>query len=201
MSRPINKKLRKEILNAFNNHLHRTQKEIEEHLRDKNLFVSYQATRRMLRAMVNEGLLTILPQRGEKNALVFMKVVFVDHAQFKTLEGKTVNLPEFIRYVSKLNWPVFSEEANQRVRNIILDVLASSYTEPYEAKGLTPPVAPGEARQDLSLLLKGLSTWHRFISDFLEANIWSDFHREKLAEEFKERFPELHAALVDRNEA
>jgi len=181
--------------------MHRTLKEVCEHLQDYEggkFWVNEQSARRMLNKMVAEGLLNTFG-RGEKNAIIYTKTIFSNQAWFKTFDGEVAGLENFIRHVDDLEWPVFSDEAMRMIKTLIIQSLASAYPEPYVNKGKTP-VAPSVVRQELKTLLNGLSRWTIFLKNFLEAPVWTDFQREQLAAEFKTDYANLHAALVDRKD-
>lgn len=195
MARPTNKEYRAIILGAFDTHMHRTLREVNDYLDSQRQFISNQSTRRMLNKMVSEGLLIEL-QRTEKNAIVYTKAFFNPMRKFATLEGELVGLKEFITLVSQLDSNVIDKKALTMVKGLMLNCLASTHPEPYTAKGRSP-VAKEDVKRNLTVLLGALSTWHSFIKNFLDAKIWDDFNREMIGREFKGSLIMEHAAIVD----
>lgn len=195
--RPTNKQYREIILGAFDAHTHRTIKEVNEYLRERNAYVSEQSTRRMLTKMLSEGLLIDLGRRGDKNAVIYTKAIFNQHRFYPTLNGSPVQLPEFVSSVSQLDSKLIDTAALNYVKRLILDSLASAYPEPYIAKGKSP-VAKELVVRELTVVLDQLAQWHNFIKSFLEAKVWEDYQRDSLANEFKTKYPVIHALIVDK---
>lgn len=195
--RPTNKQYREIILGAFDTHTHRTIKEVNEYLRERNAYVSEQSTRRMLTKMLSEGLLIDLGRRGDKNAVIYTKAIFNQHRFYPTLNGSPVQLPEFVSHVSQLDSKLVAFEALVYIKRLMLDSLASTYPEPYLAKGKSP-VAKELVIRELNTVLDQLAHWHNFIKSFLETKVWEDYQRDSLANEFKTQYPVIHALIVDR---
>lgn len=197
MPRPTRNEYRTAILGAFDKQLHCTLKDVVTHLQTTPFFVSEQSTRRMLKRMTQEGLLTEINKRGEKNAVIYTKAVFNQFRQFVTLEGELVSLRAYIHSISQLDSNVIDSKALELIKGLMLEGMASSYQKPYITKGISP-VADEEVRRQLNVLLNALSTWHEFIKNYLDSKIWDEHNRADLAKEFESALVEEHAAIVDR---
>lgn len=196
MARPVSKEYRAAILGAFDRHTIRSIKEVNNHLHNVGEFVSYQSTRRMLKTLVAEGLLSELPSRLDKNTLQYTKLVFNSSVALVTLDGKLVNVSQFAQSLVKQEFPaVISQEAGEAIKKWMLDVLASSYEQGFADKRDIPD--PDSLKKRLTKTLDMLQEMHRFVKNFMESGAFSPVARGHLADEFVKQYPELHAALVE----
>ena len=195
MARPVNKDYRAEILNAFDNQLMLTIKEVQTHLNDNGFpEASYQSTRRFLIKMAKEGLIGELPRRAG-HILVYTKLLANGHLRFFNYDGEMVSLLKFIDdLVNATEFsPIFSDYIQKRIKSAILDYLAGHHDGPYKSKNREAPDVR-QMEKALREVVEGTRQMHLFISRFLQTPV----DKERLILEFKTTCAEQHAAIVDR---
>lgn len=198
MARPPNKDYRAAILGAFDRHTIRNIKEINNYLKEVDQFTSYASTRRMLIRLCNEGLLSELPGRGNKNAIQYTKLILNQSIALVTFNKQLVETKRFIDELIPTKFPeVIHPQAEQAIKQWMLDTLASTYPQGYEDKRELPD--PDSLKQKLETTLEMLKDVHQFIKGFLESGAFSPVARQYLSEDFRDELAEYHAAIVDNN--
>jgi len=195
LSKPIDVEYRAAILGAFDSYTLRTVKEINNHLQNMGEFKSYRSTLRMLDKLVNEGVLSKLPRRGDKHALVFSKLVFNHNVvHLSNANQELLELGSFIQYV--MDWDsdgMLSKGAQNALKVWILDTLASAVPEAFEDKRDIPD--PNHIKRKLKGMLDMTGKLHGFIKSFLDSEVFSPVARDNLAQEFRES-PETMNLLI-----
>lgn len=199
MARPLKHDARTDILDGLDRKPISSVNDICDYLKEIKKFHSEQATRRMLMRMCNEGLITELPTRGNHNKVLYTKMLMPNVARLVSPNGKDLTLRAFIHELVNYEDPdsILSPSALTAIRAWMLDVLGSSVPKAYEAKARPVP-DEYELRSRLLEVQSMLSSYHKFISQFLKADIWSEYARENLAKEFNTNCVEEHAVIVDR---
>jgi hypothetical protein len=197
MTRPLRKDYRAAILGAFDNKLDVTLKDVTDHLKSVDAYISDNSARRMIHKMIREGLIVEIG-KGDKNKAIWTKAVFNKHTMFRGMDEQLISMRKFIHSVASLESKVISPEALSAIKTSILEILASSYPEPYAVRGSNAVPDHEALRRDLSTITTALAKWHLFIRNFLETDIWDDASRERLAKEFQSSYVEEHAAIVNK---
>lgn len=214
LTKTPNEALRTAILSAFDqspictiihvvNHIQAIDEKyelfsLESYARTNTSSISYRSTRRTMQSMVREGLLTEIPQRGNKNQIFFTKAMFKNATRFVDLDGNTISLREFIYKLTDnaYDLPLIEPNAMNVIKAWMLAVLGSSIPDAYTAKGKpVPPVA--EYRQKLREVQIMTKKFHMLISEFLKADVWTPVAKETLAREFNSNCVEEHSIIVD----
>lgn len=199
MSRPVRRELRTAILDGLDKKPISTVKDVISHLKETNQYQSDQSTRRMLIKMCREGLVYELPKRGDKGTIFYTKHMFNKHLRLITANGENVTLRGFIHELLENTSPdILSDSAMKAIKVWMLDSLGSTIPVAYSSKSREVPdefVLKGKLEETAAML----SYWHKFVTNFLNADIWSEFAREKLAEDFNSNCVEEHAIIVDRS--
>ena len=200
MARPLRNDARAAILDGLDEKPISSISDIANHLKKVNKYYSDQATRRMLNRMRNEGLIYELPKRGEFGRIYYTKLMMPNVARLVTPTGNNVSLRVFIHELIEFKdaRSVLSDDALTAIKVWMLEVLGSSIGEAYEDKHREVP-DEYELRTKLKEVQTMLSQYHKFIQNFLNADIWSEYARENLAKEFRDSCVEEHAGIVDRS--
>lgn len=193
MAKPKNSERRTAILGAFDKQPICSIRDIMKYVPD----IKYQALRLTVIAMAEEGLLTELPGRGDRNTRYFTKAIFKNITRFSDYSGNPVSLKEFIHGVTTLESQLIDASAMKAIKVWMLDVLGSVKPEPYTSKNHSVP-NDEELIKRLNVVLQELSKMHAFIKSFTLADIHSPVARERLAREFDSTCFEEHVVIVDR---
>lgn len=175
-------KVRSEVLNILDTKLLVSMTEINEHLKSKGLFRSYQTSRRTLLKMVDEGLVFLHPQRQLKNSMMFTKAIVSPHLTLTNVKGEQVDLTRFIASLYELEMPpIISEQAAIAIRSWMFDYIVGS--DPSRYKGIREAPNREELKKKLEGVMPMLSQLHAFIKHFISADIHSPVAKSKLARE------------------
>jgi hypothetical protein len=153
----------------------------------------------MLSKMAKEGLLSELPQRGDKNSVQYSKLLFHTNAQFINHEGEVISLKDFIALMmAGEGFPeIIDKQAALVIRYWMLDILGSVYPEPYQGKRDIPD--PEQLKKKLESTLEMTKKFHMLIKNFLESGVLTPVARDGLVQEFKTNAAMEHAAIVDKS--
>lgn len=183
MARPRNKEYRKAILDALDKKFASSLKDINEHLREVNQYVSYASTRRMLIKMASEGLVAELPKRRDKNEVLFTKGAVDPYVRLTTFGGDLVNLSEFITDTYSQELGLLDPDVRIKLKALMFDYLVSARPDLY--KGVREVPNKDEIKKKLQYTLEYIQQLHRFIKTFLQSDIHSPVARSKVARELE----------------
>jgi len=196
LARPVDTDYRTDILGAFNRHTIRSLGEINNYLKEQGTYKSYQSTRRMLDKLCGEKLLTKLPRRGEKNSVLYSKLVFNQDAHLVGRDGYVVTTQEFIDELLSKEFPqVIDKQISTVIKHWMLDSMASSHIDGYTGKRDYPDERL--LKKKLEGTLRMLAEMHAYLKGFLDSGIYSPVAREIMAEEFRDKLAAYHVAIVE----
>ena len=203
MGKPYGDSFRADILGTFDANPIQGIQEVVNTLKDNeelDYLPSYNAVRRMIQKMANEGTLQELPNRGPKNKAYYTKAFFRNITRFADQGGNNVSLKEFIHKLIETDGDpeIINPAAMVAIKMWMLDSLGAALPQNYEALNKAVPV-PVELRANLEEVLRMLKTFHAFIKQFVDADIWTPVAQERLVREFESTCVEEHAMIVDRS--
>lgn len=184
MARPRDNEYRAAILGALDKKFTSTIGDVNEHLKEVMQFKSYSSTRRMLLKMVTENLVTIHPQRLDKNEMVFIKGLVSPHLILTDSNGEKVELSQFIGNVFNAELPpVIDKKAAIALKSWMFNYLLSA--DPELFKGVRETPNRKELKAKLEGTLEMLGSVHAFIRHFLDSDLHSPVAEQKLMRELQ----------------
>jgi len=195
MPKPVDVEYRAAILGAFDSFTLRTVKEINNYLQSVGEFKSYRSTLRMLDKLVSEGVINKLPRRGDKNTIIYSKMMFNQNTvRLVNDKQELLALGSFLQFV--MDWTtngLLSDGAERALKVWMLDTLASAVTHAFENRRSIPD--PNYTRRKLKGMLDMTGKLHGFIKSFLDSEVFSPVARDNLLQEFQSS-PELLNLLI-----